>query len=94
MEKYNKDLADNPKVVMIHLSSDQDEESAEKWAAKESFPWLTILPDDVERSGLAEYRTRNVVPFYVMVDKDGNPVAEGADGCFAKAAELKEKDKA
>lgn len=73
---------------MIHVSRDRDDKSAEKWAADEGFPWMTILPDDAERSGLMEYRTRNAVPFYVLVDKDGKEVAQGSGAVFQKAVEL------
>jgi hypothetical protein len=88
VEKYKQSVADNSKVAMIHVSRDRDDESAEKWAAQEGFPWLTVLPDDVDRSGLMEYRKGNAVPSYFMVDKDGNMVAEGAAACFNKAAEV------
>ena len=88
MEKYNASIASNPKVEMIHVSRDQAEDAAQDWAAAEKFPWLTVLPDDVERSDLMQFRTRNAVPFYTMVDKDGNEVANGSGAIFAKVAEL------
>ena len=97
MEKYNSVLADTNKVVFIHVSLDRSEELAEKWAAKEDFPWLHILPDDVEKSGLKQFHTTGAVPCYVMLDKDGEVVIKGSagsTGVFKKAAELIEKDKA
>lgn len=90
MEKYQEVVAENPKVAMIHISRDQNDGAAEEWATEEQFPWLTVLPDDAERSGLLEYRTRNVVPFYTMVDADGNEVASGSSAVFRKAAEFGE----
>jgi len=97
VETYNKVIADNDKVTMIHASLDQSADLAEKWAAKEGFPWLTILPDDVGKSGLKPFHTTGAVPCYVMLDKDGEVVVAGSAGstaCFKKAAELIEKDKA
>ncbi len=88
MEKYNASIASNPKVEMIHVSRDQADDAAQDWAAAEGFPWLTVLPGDVERSDLLQFRTRNAVPFYTMVDKDGNEVANGSGAIFAKVAEL------
>lgn len=88
MEKFNKSIADNPKVEMIHISQDNSDGPAEQWAADEKFPWLTILPDDTERSGLLEYRTRPVVPFYTMVDGEGNEVANGSAAIFSKIGQL------
>ncbi len=88
MEKYTEVVAENPKVEMIHVSQDSSEDAAEGWAASEKFPWLTILPGDVERSDLMEYRTRGVVPFYTLVDGSGNEIATGSSAVFSKAAEL------
>lgn len=88
MEKYNEVIAGNPKVAMIHVSQDQSEDAAEEWAASNNFPWLTVLPKDVPRSDLSEYRTRNVVPFYTLVDKDGKELANGSSAIFAKLQEL------
>ena len=61
---------------MIHVSRDFKDASAEKWAAKEKFPWLTILPDDVKRSGMAKY-TNNTVPHYALVNAAGEKVESG-----------------
>lgn len=91
MDKYKKVLEGNQKVAMIQVSRDQDNDSAEAWAAKEGFPWLTVLPDDVERSGLLDYRPGNFVPAYTMVDKDGNKVVDGAEAVFQKAKEVGDK---
>lgn len=90
MEKYNAELAGKANVAMIHVSRDQSEDSAEAWAAKEKFPWLTVLPDDVERSKLLDYRSGNGIPNYVLVDSSGNKIAEGSSGVFSKIAELSE----
>ena len=86
MEKYKKSIADNPKVAMIHISRDQSDGPAKDWAAAEGFPWLTVLPDDADRSGLLEYRTRPAVPFYTMVDRNGSEVANGSGAIFNKIA--------
>ncbi len=97
MEKYKSVLADTEKVVFIHVSLDRSEELAEQWAAKESFPWLHILPDDVEKSGLKQFHTTGAVPCYVMLDADGEVVVKGSagsTGVFNKASELIDKDKA
>tara|TARA_R110002096_G_scaffold27577_17_gene84227 strand:- start:23 stop:298 length:276 start_codon:yes stop_codon:yes gene_type:complete len=88
VEKYNETVADNNKVAFIHISQDSSDSDAEDWATAESFPWLTVLPDDVKRSDLAEYHTRSVVPFYTMVDGDGKEVANGSSAIFQKIAKL------
>ena len=96
MEKYNEVLADSQKVLFLHVSLDRSEELAEQWAAKEGFPWLHVLPDDVEKSGLKQFHTTGAVPCYVMLDADGEVVVKGSagsNGCFQKASELIKKDK-
>ncbi|GHC57111.1 hypothetical protein [Roseibacillus persicicus] len=97
MEKYKKHIADLPNVEFIHISlenGDDGAEKAEKWAAKESFPWLTVLPEDAEKSGLSAYKTTNSVPEYHLIDGDGNTVVAGThvgDAAFAKIKEIAEE---
>ncbi len=88
MERFAKEVAGNSRVEFIHVSRDQSEDRAEEWAAQEEFPWLTVLPGDVERSGLLEYHTREVVPFYALVDGDGKELATGSTDVFAKLSSL------
>ena len=89
MERYKEEIADNPKVEWIHVSRDQDNDAATAWAAEVEFPWPTVLPRDVDRSGLLEHRTGNFVPHYVMLDGEGKVVADDTAAIFSKIAELK-----
>jgi len=88
IEKYKELIADNPQVEMIHVSRDEGEGSAENWAEKAGFPWLTVLPKNVKRSGLLDYKTESYVPFYALVNAQGEPLASGQNEVFAKIAEL------
>ena len=88
MEKYNEVIAENPKVAMIYVSRDRDDGAAEDWAASHGFPWLTVLPKDVERSDLLAYRAANSVPHYSLRDKDGKEIANGSSAIFNKLKEL------
>ena len=50
-----------------------------KWAVKEKFPWVTVLasvPEWKKNFSFMKYKKRGV-PQYVLVDKDGNKLAEG-----------------
>ncbi len=88
MEKYNQEIADNPDVELIHVSRDQSEDAAEEWAEANQFPWLTVLPGDVDRSKLLDYRARNSVPHYTLRTADGEELANGSSAVFNKVAEL------
>ena len=92
MEKYNKYVADSSNIEFVHISLDSDKDAAEEWAAKEKFPWLTVLPKNVKRSGLREaYKTTNSVPEYHLVDSNGKTIVAGTpsgEAAFAKIAEL------
>ena len=91
MEKYKKHIADAENVEFVHVSLDSDDDPAEEWAAKESFPWLTILPDDVKKSGLKDYKTTKSVPEYHLVDSEGKTIVEGSSSgtaAFKKIDEL------
>ena len=74
---------------MIHVSLDSSEDSAATWAADAGFPWLTVLPDDVERSDLKTYHTSGSVPFYTMIDASGEVLATGSLAIFKRVGELK-----
>ena len=91
MEKYKESIASTSNIEMIHVSLDSEDDAAEGWAKKESFPWLTVLPDDVKKSKLREYKTTTSVPEYHLVDANGKTVVPGTSGssaAFAKIAEL------
>ena len=76
---------------MVHVSLDRDKNAAESWAAKESFPWPTVMMDKLTASGLEEYMPQGV-PNYKLLSKDGTIVAEGKSEVFAKVAELKKEE--
>ncbi len=88
MEKYNKEIAENPNVELIHVSLDQSDDAAEDWAETNQFPWLSVLPRDVDRSKLKDYMTRNAVPHYSLRAADGTELANGSAAIFSKLAEL------
>ncbi len=73
---------------MIHVSLDRDKESAQQWAAGAKLPWFTILPKDVAKSKLNEFKKTRFVPEYNLIDKDGKILASGAAACFTKIKAL------
>ncbi len=87
MKSYNSDIATNDKVEFIHYSLDRTDAAALKWAKKESFPWARILPAKHGASGLQKY-AKNYVPYYMLIDKEGKILAEGAQAVFAKIKTL------
>ncbi|QQL44931.1 hypothetical protein G3M56_013855 [Sulfuriroseicoccus oceanibius] len=87
MEKYNDQIADNDKAEMIHISLDRSDEAAEKWAKNAKMPWPIMLPKKANKTSLKKFAGRGV-PHYVLVDKDGNKLAEGQYQAFSKLKEL------
>ena len=71
---------------MVHISSDDDKAAASKWAGDVGFPWLTILPEDAEASGLNKLST-GFVPDYVLVKASGEKVGTGM-GIFDQVKSL------
>ena len=88
MAKYKNNIAGNKKVEFIHVSLDSNKQKAQTWAAKERFPWLHVLPEKVNSSGLKKFHTSGSVPFYCLIDGDGEVLAKGSKASFAKAKEL------
>lgn len=64
---------------MIHVSLDSSEKAAEGWAAKEGFPWYTVAPSDVKKSGLYEFKVTKYVPEYALLSADGKRLGSGSD---------------
>ena len=87
MDTYNSKIADNDKVELIMASGDRTAEAALNWAKKHTFPWPTVMSSNVQKAGLAKYRS-GFVPHYVLIDKDGKKLAEGKEASLRKAAEL------
>ncbi len=87
-------ISENPQFEMIHISMDEDTESATKWAAKESFPWLTVLPEDASEAGLMTLFPDEGVPEYMIVKSSGEMVlTASSEAIFEKIKELtKEKN--
>jgi hypothetical protein len=91
VKQYQAEIANNPAVEMIHVSLDRDKKAAETWAAKEGFPWPTVMMDKLSESGFEDYMPRGV-PNYKLHSKDVKIVAEGKGEVFAKAAELTKEE--
>lgn len=88
MKSYNKDIASNDKVEMIHISRDTNEKEALKWAKKEKFPWPTISMKNSSREKFLMSYYGGGVPTYVLVDRDGKKLASGKAAIWAKLSAL------
>ena len=87
VEHYNDDLADRKDLALIQVSMDSDTKSAEKWAKKDKFPWLTMPREQQESSGFDEYAV-TAIPSYILHDADGKIIARGKDQVLAAIKEL------
>ncbi len=70
------------------LSVDTDPSGALSWAKKEDFPWPTILePEITKHSGEWDFyqKVESIVPFYMLIDGDGNVLATDKEAAFEKA---------
>ena len=87
VESYQKHVVPNPKVEMIHLSRDRNNAAALKWASKDKLPWPTIMRDQIDASLLTHYSNR--LPTYILIDREGNKVAEGKGPVWSKLKTIK-----
>ncbi|MFP6883736.1 MAG: hypothetical protein VCA40_04845 [Roseibacillus sp.] len=87
VESYRKDVAPNPKVEMIHISRDRNNTAALNWAENQKFPWPTIMKDETDAALMTHYSNR--VPSYILIDHEGNKIAEGKGAIWAKIKTLK-----
>lgn len=70
---------------MIHIAL-EDKSKALAWAKKESFPWPHIMQKDMGKF-LGKY-FKNVAPTYVLIDREGDVLANGKSAIFATLAKL------
>ena len=81
LEKYQRHIATNPEVALVHVSCDEVEAEALTWARKEGFTWPTIFFSDLERAGLARY---DAWPGEVrLVDSAGSVLTKDEGEAFA-----------
>ena len=86
MEKYRKQIVPNPKVELIHVSLDDEEAEATKWALEGKFPWPTVLAEHYEETGLSEYGAFSGESF--LVDSAGKIISKDEKEAFRKIANL------
>ncbi len=87
VDLYQRYVASNPRVEMVHISLDKDNLAASRWASSSRFPWLTVLPENVKASGLERYRNGKFVPDYTLLSYDGKKLGSG-QGVFQQAGKL------
>ena len=68
-------------------SADEEPDAAIKWAKKTKFTWPTILIDEWEAVGLADYNA--FAGEIRLIDATGQVLAEDEDDAFAQIAALK-----
>lgn len=90
MEHYKKEIADHPKVEMIHVSLDFNQKAATKWARAEGFTWPTVMMKQIGEAGF-EPLTPQEAPNYKLIDQSGKIVVEGKEAVLEKIAALGKK---
>lgn len=89
MEKYNEKIKDAKNVEMVYFSRDSSEGAMESFMAEFKMPWPAIDFDKKDRWKLGATLAGNVVPNYVLIDAEGEVLANGSGGVFAALEKLK-----
>jgi len=85
---YNEQIKKNESIELIMLSVDKDPSDALSWAKKENFPWPTILESEISKHSEKwnfYQEIESIVPFYMLIDGDGNVLATDKKTAFEKA---------
>lgn len=77
VEFYNEMVKDNPKVELIMVSADDDEDACEEWAAEVGMPWAILPKDEREDVAAVHANAPRGIPTMVLVDGDGKALASG-----------------
>ena len=89
VEKYNAKIKDNKNVEMIYVSRDRSEDAMEAFMAEYEMPWPAIDFDKMEKWKLAWEIYGRAVPFYALVNAEGEVMAKGSGAVFAAIDQLK-----
>ena len=89
MKYFFSDIFKNPQVEFIHVSQDEDLESALEWAKTAKFPWLTVTSKDAALAKLDIYGTET--PSYALISKHCRVLATTEEAAKAKLKELTQK---
>jgi len=77
---------------MIHISTDKTLDKAKEWALSAKLPWLTLMHANSEAFNPSKYNPDGFLPYYVLIDGDGQLLIDGSekpDSVFTKIKELK-----
>jgi hypothetical protein len=92
VEYYNDKIAKNAKVELVHYTLDSDKDGLEKFMLTHSAPWPAVDFRSLKRAKtLTQFRPR-AIPNYLLIDANGNKVAEGMAEVKAKIAEVSGDD--
>ena len=79
--KFKQKIANNDKVELIHISTDRTAARAQTWAAKEKFPWATLLQDDNYNGAKLMYPVTRF-PTYMLMTAEGKEVSRDRKKVF------------
>lgn len=86
---YQKIIAENAKLEFIHLSFDNNEEAALKWATSFKQPWPILTREEIDENELITPFFPDgqlSLPTYILVDRNGKEIARGLDAALAAAS--------
>lgn len=77
VQLYKDSIAKDPNVELILASCDRDEDSAKKWAEKESMPFPILMEKEWSKIPALEKISPRGIPTGFLLDEKGKVIAEG-----------------
>jgi hypothetical protein len=88
VEYYNKVMATNREIEVIHYNHDYNEKAMEGFMIDFSFPWPAIAYKERENAKIITSLYGDEVPSYTLIDAGGRVLANGKEAAEKKIAEL------
>ena len=88
MEYYNESIAENDNVELVLYSCDGDKKGLEKFMTQHSAPWPAIDHRSLKRAKTIGKYSPKGIPSYILIDAEGNKIAEGKNAVQQKIAEI------
>lgn len=77
VKKYNREIAKNPDLELIHISCDREADAAKEWAKKEKMTFPALEKKDFKHIPLIEANQPQGIPHMFLYNGDGELLHRG-----------------
>lgn len=89
VKKYNKEIAKNADMELVHISRDGEADAAKEWAKKEKMTFPALKKSDFKNIPLIEANQPRGIPYMYLYNGEGELLHQGAPSEVLKVYKAK-----